>query len=155
MIIQRAGLEDVPEIAQMSDKASNWFGTWEKFMGVFNETYFDKIALYKATENEKMVGFIMAMPPSTDYQGKNFQWFKKRFDEFLYVDRVFVNPITRREGLGSMFYKTLLKEWNNLPLTCEISIEPPNETSFNFHDKLGFEEVGTFNGNSMRACYRR
>ena len=87
-------------------------------------------------------GFIMAMDQDTDYDSSNFLWFKDKFPEFHYVDRVVVAPGQRRKGFGSFLYGKLLREQNGAPIVAEVSVEPANKPSVIFHEGMGFEQVG-------------
>jgi predicted GNAT superfamily acetyltransferase len=80
------------------------------------------------------------------YVNDNFSWFAARYSAFVYVDRIVVSASFGRNKLGSLLYTDLFAyaRANRLPLvTCEYNIIPPNEPSRRFHDKFGFEEVGT------------
>jgi predicted GNAT superfamily acetyltransferase len=48
------------------------------------------------------IAFLLAFAHSDDYDGGHFLWFRRRFDEFLYIDRVVVAAEHRRHGLGRM-----------------------------------------------------
>lgn len=90
-------------------------------------------------------GFILALSENKDYESVNYQWFLKKYDEFLYIDRVVVSKKYQGQGIGNYIYKNVLqkaKKENYPYLLAEIDIEPPNPKSLNFHKKFGFKEVG-------------
>ena len=45
-----------------------------------------------AFEGDRMLGFVICLPPRTSYGSLNYAWFNQRYDAFLYVDRVAVAP---------------------------------------------------------------
>jgi len=70
------------------------------------------------------------------------------------IDRIVIDRNTIYSGLGSHLYSKLLNERGNVPLTCEISINPPNIPSIRFHEKFGFLGVGTFySGGKVNRMY--
>jgi predicted GNAT superfamily acetyltransferase len=94
----------------------------------------------------RVMGFLLAMPHDAAYRNDNFEWFLRRFDRFLYVDRIVVSGRARGLRLGSLLYDDLFDFARAalIPLvTCEYNISPPNEPSRRFHDKYGFKEFGT------------
>ena len=40
---------------------------------------------------EKLVGFLIALTPGKEYHSINYKWFEKRFDSFMYVDRIVID----------------------------------------------------------------
>jgi predicted GNAT superfamily acetyltransferase len=63
----------------------------------------------------------------------------------MYVDRILIDPAFQGQGLGRAFYDDLKKFSKELTpiLTCEVNLKPPNDGSILFHEKYGFEQVGT------------
>ena len=94
---------------------------------------------------EKLVGFLIALTPGKKYYSVNYKWFEKRFDSFMYVDRIVIDPSYQGNGLGKAFYNDLADFSNNKTdrITCEVNIRPKNEGSMIFHEKYGFVQVGT------------
>ena len=68
-------------------------------------------------ENGGMLGFVICLPPGTDYGSLNYAWFDERYDAFVYVDRIAVAEVHRNKGVGS-------------------------HLSMRFHERFAFEEVG-------------
>ncbi|SRR5258705_4393744 len=90
--------------------------------------------------------FLVAFEQMDAYDGGHFLWFRERFDEFLYIDRIVVAEEHRRQGLGRLLYEDLFnraRRLGNSPITCEVNALPPNPKSDAFHAALGFVEVGT------------
>jgi uncharacterized protein len=108
------------------------------------------------SDDGRVAGFLLALIETADYDSENFTWFKTRYPQFAYVDRVVVNPDFRRSGVGAALYADLAR---HLPedcpyLTCEVNLRPANPESLAFHRKLGFEAVGEqeTGGGSKRVC---
>ena len=94
--------------------------------------------------NDKLVGFALCLLPKTNYGSLNYAWFNERYDEFIYVDRIAVATDSRNQGIGSMLYERLFEyaKSNNIPVTAEVSLRPPNEGSDRFHLRHGYQVVG-------------
>ena len=94
---------------------------------------------------EKLVGFLIALTPGKEYHSINYKWFEKRFDSFMYVDRIVIDPSYQGNGLGKAFYNDLADFSNNKAdrITCEVNTRPKNEGSMIFHKQYGFNQVGT------------
>lgn len=95
--------------------------------------------------NGSLAGFLLAMRESTPYRNDNFAFFAARYEKFVYIDRIVIDPDFAGLKLGSMLYRDLFDyaRQNAIPvLTCEYNIDPPNEPSRRFHDKFGFTEIG-------------
>jgi predicted GNAT superfamily acetyltransferase len=90
--------------------------------------------------------FLLAFDQRADYDSPNFQWFRARYDRFVYVDRVVTAPSARGQGVGRRLYGELLaraRAAGHDRIVCEVNIDPPNPASDAFHAALGFVEVGT------------
>ncbi|MCC7572603.1 MAG: GNAT family N-acetyltransferase [Candidatus Methanofastidiosum sp.] len=152
MNIRRAQEKDLPRILELNNIESKWVGKKEI---AFFQKYMN-IPFFSVIENtEKVVGFLMAMDHSTDYDNINFLWFKNKFRRYYYIDRVIVDESMRGKGIVSMLYKEVINKKGPIPLVAEVSIEPPNEDSVKFHNKVGFKEVGTLTsgGKKVRMYY--
>jgi predicted GNAT superfamily acetyltransferase len=90
-------------------------------------------------------GALIAFQPDADYQSAHYRWFSKRFESFLYVDRVMIAEAARGAGLGRALYHDLeaLAKRQGVPrITLEVNSLPPNPRSMAFHRRLGFAPVG-------------
>ena len=54
--------------------------------------------------NQKVIGFLIALGPGAIYNSPNYRWFELRYDRFLYIDRIVIDPIHHGLGYGRMFY---------------------------------------------------
>ena len=98
-----------------------------------------------AVMDDEIVGFLLVMSETSEYDGDNFRWFVERYSRFLYIDRIVIDRASARRGLGSVLYSDLIQfaatqSWSTL--CCEINVSPPNPVSHAFHAHFGFEEVG-------------
>jgi predicted GNAT superfamily acetyltransferase len=99
-----------------------------------------------ATVDGVVAAFLLAMRHDAPYANENFSYFAERYSAFVYVDRIVVSSSFARNKLGSFLYTDLFDyaRMNRLPfVTCEYNIVPANEPSRRFHDRFGFQEVGT------------
>ena len=98
-----------------------------------------------AFEDERMLGFVICLPPRTSYGSLNYAWFNQRYDAFLYVDRIAVAPANRNQGVGSALYENVVAvaRDRSVPVAAEVNLEPPNPGSVRFHHRFNFDEVGT------------
>ena len=90
--------------------------------------------------------FLLAICDGSPYMNENFEWFSKRYERFIYVDRIVVSGASRGLRLGSRLYEDVFGYARSkaIPLVaCEYNILPPNEPSRLFHEKFGFKEQGT------------
>ena len=103
--------------------------------------------IWVAEIENKTAGFLMGFDDKSLYDSTNYGWFKSRYKNFLYIDRVVIDSDWRGYGIGQKVYAEL-QDWcsnNNIhSLTAEVDVEPPNEGSLKFHKLSGFEEVGQF-----------
>jgi predicted GNAT superfamily acetyltransferase len=95
----------------------------------------------------EIAGFCLVLAPDADYDSVNFIWFGERYDDFVYLDRVAVDPAFKRRGVGRAMYaevERLIAERcpTATEFTLEVNIEPRNDESLAFHRQLGFVEVG-------------
>lgn len=102
------------------------------------------VASLAAEVGEVFAGFCMCMPPGVDYASLNYTWFSRHYDDFVYLDRIAVDPTHRRYGIGRAFYAELVQRFTGrFPvLLCEVNVRPRNDASLAFHHSIGFREVG-------------
>ena len=89
-------------------------------------------------------GFCITFPPGVEYASLNYGWFSRNYDDFVYLDRIAVDPVYRRFGIGRAFYSHVVERFAGVfaHLLCEVNIRPRNEASLLFHHSIGFREVG-------------
>lgn len=89
--------------------------------------------------------FLIGLGPGCSYDSVNYRWFCERYEAFGYVDRIAVATHARRQGIAVALYEDFrMSLASQVPvMTCEVNLEPPNESSMRFHERLGFTQVGT------------
>ena len=87
-------------------------------------------------------GFVLTFAAGASYDGENFGWFGRRFDDFCYLDRVVIHEDFRRRGLASRVYDELEGSCGRPLFALEVNLDPPNEPSLAFHRARGFTDVG-------------
>ncbi len=88
---------------------------------------------------------LLAFDKTADYASVNFLWFKRKYDRFVYVDRIVVSRKLRRQQIAKRLYEELFEEAKaagQTRIVCEVNIDPPNPHSDRFHEQLGFVETG-------------
>ena len=99
-----------------------------------------------ATIDGNCAGFLIALRPGSQYRSENYLWFAQRYSTFLYIDRVCVSSVFRRCDVASTLYAGAEKfaGQSDIPLlACEVNLRPENLASSAFHDRQGFQNVGT------------
>ena len=70
------------------------------------------------------------------------------------MDRVAIDERHRRAGLGKLYKKTFDQARNdNLPVALEVNTQPVNQPSLNFHEKMGFDQIGTKDFDDHSVAY--
>jgi predicted GNAT superfamily acetyltransferase len=89
--------------------------------------------------------FLLAFDQGATYKSPNYLWFRRRYREFVYIDRVVVSPPMRGRGYARTLYMNLFaharQEGHSL-VVCEVNRDPPNRVSDAFHATMQFTEVG-------------
>ena len=57
-----------------------------------------------AEEDGLLAGFLVAFAHDAPHDSPNFQWFRERYPQFLYVDRIVIAGTRRGAGVGRVFY---------------------------------------------------
>ena len=110
--------------------------------------YLHRQAIYfpVAEFNGQTAGFLIAFDHEADYNSLNFLWFKEHYPNFVYIDRIIIAAEARRKGIACFLYRDLehFAEERQIPLmACEYNLRPKNNISRQFHQRYGFNEVGT------------
>jgi hypothetical protein len=89
-------------------------------------------------------GGLIAFAPGAAYDSANYLWFQSRHDDFLYIDRVVIDPASRGRGLGRALYRDAIEaaRRRGVVLCCEVNERPPNAGSMRFHERFGFVPAG-------------
>ena len=57
-----------------------------------------------AEKDGLLAGFLIALSQEAEHDSPNFLWFRERYPEFLYIDRIVVASTRRGAGVGRVFY---------------------------------------------------
>ena len=112
-------------------------GTTEKV----SKLYTLSSCFYLVYFKNELISFLVLMDENSGYQSPNYLFFKSRFKQFSYIDRVAVSSKYQRKGIGTYLYNQITDLIKGQKLCCEVNTFPMNITSFNFHHKLGFNIV--------------
>ena len=91
------------------------------------------------------MGMSIAFDQDAEYESVNFQWFRRRFARFVYVDRVVVAEAARRRGVARALYGAVMsraRAAGHARVVCEVNVEPANEGSMAMHAGMGFVMIG-------------
>jgi predicted GNAT superfamily acetyltransferase len=94
--------------------------------------------------NKNVIGFSICFREGTSYWSENYKYFTQGLKNFLYIDRIAIDQNYRREGLGKSMYKDIFSSASheNLRVTAEVNTKPKNQISLDFHNNMGFEQIG-------------
>ena len=122
----------VPAVNSVSLERLRWFTSEAEYFKV-------------AECSSKIAGFLLCLAPEADYDSPNFHWLKDRFDDFLYVDRVAVDPSFHGRGIARAMYLDAAASVGERfrMIACEVNVRPRNDASLAYHERLGFQPVGT------------
>lgn len=133
--------DDIPALLSLNN--ANWEETSLLDEGGMSALL--KSAYYARGLDGGARAFLIAFDQHAPYANPNFEWFKSRFESFIYVDRVIVGEANRGRGLGKELYLdlfTFAREAGDHRIVCEVNIAPPNLASEEFHANMGFTSVG-------------
>lgn len=107
--------------------------------------FFNHATYFRVAEIDGVIaGFLIALRETATYASPNFLWFRERYPEFVYIDRIVIAEPYRGLGLGRVFYcdVTSYAELRVPLLACEVFLEPRDDVAVLFHGTYGFNEVG-------------
>ena len=134
---------DFPEILHLNEQALPQVSP----VDLVKLGWFTQVAPYfrVAEAQNKVAGFLIAIAEDCAYPSQYFQWFCERYNRFLYIDRIIVTDWARGNRVAWRLYEDVeqFAVSHAYPLTADVYCQPPNEISLKFHEKYGFEVVGT------------
>lgn len=108
-----------------------------------------------AEQDGHVTGFLVALSQDAPHDSPNFLWFRERYPEFLYIDRIVIARPRRGGGRGRAFYADVqsFAEVRSPLLACEVFLQSGNDPALLFHGSFGFREVGqnVMPGTGIRA----
>ena len=103
-------------------------------------------ALAIDNQHGEVCAFCITFAPDAPAAGVHHRWFAERFESFVYLDRIAIDPTYQNLGLGVLLYQSVEQQMidsaQHSMLCCEVNLEPPNPGSLRFHHRIGFTEVG-------------
>jgi predicted GNAT superfamily acetyltransferase len=100
---------------------------------------------FLATRIGDVDAFLIVFDQQARYDSPNFAWFRARYPDFAYVDRIITCANARGCGYARALYQDLFEKAaarGHKRVVCEVNLDPPNPGSDAFHAALGFAEVG-------------
>jgi predicted GNAT superfamily acetyltransferase len=141
--IRDIDVDDFPEILKLNQGALPQVNPVE--MDALH--WFKQEAAYfrVAEAGGNLVGFLIAVAHDSGYPSKYFGWFCDRYDKFIYVDRVIVTESARGKRVAWRLFEDVERFASEraFPLASDVYSHPPNQISLSFHDKYGFQRVGS------------
>ncbi len=134
--------QSVPAVNSLTAEQMEWF---------VGESASFRVAVLSSS----IAGFLICLPPEAPYSSPNFRWLNQRYADFLYIDRIAVASAFRRRGVANALYKDAAASAPERyrMLACEVNVRPRNRESLGFHDRLGFEPVGTQDHGLVKVQY--
>ncbi|TLX21856.1 MULTISPECIES: GNAT family N-acetyltransferase [Thermomonas] len=106
---------------------------------------FDRAEYFRVAERDgAMAGFLIGFGAHAQHDSVNFAWFRERYPDFFYIDRVVVASRRRGGGVGRALYADVQSyaELRYPHLACEVFLEHGADHALLFHGSFGFREVG-------------
>lgn len=101
----------------------------------------------------QVAAFAVVYAPGSSYESINYAWHTRRFEDFVYLDRIIVDPAFRRRGVANAIYDAVEEAAKpHSRLVCEVYSSPPNVASLAFHQARGYVEVGSLMQANGHEC---
>ena len=107
--------------------------------------FFDHAEYFRVAERGgTLAGFLVGIGSPCDHDSSNFSWFRERYPNFFYIDRIVVASRRRGGGVGRAFYADAQSyaELRYPQMACEVFLDDVNDPVLLFHGSFGFREVG-------------
>ena len=107
--------------------------------------FFEHAEYFRVAERDgTLAGFLIGMGSGAEHDSSNFRWFRERYPEFFYIDRIVVASRRRGGGVGRAFYADAQSyaELRYPHMACEVFLDGTNDPVLLFHGSFGFREVG-------------
>ena len=153
MAIRDVDLDDLPDVLALNERSVPSMNslTMERM-----RWFADTAAYFRVAESSgSIAGFLICMAPEAPYRSPNFLWLQERYRDFLYIDRVAVSAQFRRQGIAGTLYRDAAATDSSRfrMLACEVNLRPRNPESLRFHERYGFEPVGTQDHGDVEVQY--
>ena len=107
--------------------------------------FYETAEYFRVAERDgNLAGFLVGFGSGSDHDSSNFAWFRERYPQFFYIDRIVVASRRRGGGVGRAFYADVQSyaELRYPQLACEVFIDHGADPALLFHGSFGFKEVG-------------
>ena len=107
--------------------------------------FWENADYFRVAEHDGLLaGFLVAVGQDAPHDSPNFLWFRERYPEFLYIDRIVIASTRRGAGVGRVFYGDVqsFAEVRVPRLCAEVFLEGSNHPALLFHGSFGFREAG-------------
>lgn len=118
--------------------------------------FYETADYFRVAERDgNLAGFLVGFGSESAHDSSNFAWFRERYPQFFYIDRIVVASRRRGGGVGRAFYADVQSyaELRYPQLACEVFIDHGADPALLFHGSFGFKEVGqhVMSGLDLRA----
>ena len=129
---------DLDQVLELNERSVPHVGSVdrERLASIVEES---RSALVVRDTDGSLAGFVIVLGEGAAYDSPNYRAFADRYDRFLYVDRIAVEPSSHRGGVGRALYDRVfdLARADGAPrVTCEVNVDPPNPVSSAFHASI-------------------
>ncbi|GEM_PF-457424 len=96
------------------------------------------------TRNDRLVAFALGMTSRNPLPDFSLLWFVTRFEDFLFLERLVVEPGVRRAGIASALLERVLQVCREEGLTsvcCQVHDRPANREAQAFVLARGFRAI--------------
>ncbi len=119
--------------------------------------FYEHAEYFRVAERDgNLAGFLVGFGSASRHDSSNFAWFRERYPDFFYIDRIVVASRRRGGGVGRAFYADVQSyaELRYPQLACEVFMDHGADAALLFHGSFGFREVGQnmMPGVNVRAC---
>ncbi|MFC0677432.1 GNAT family N-acetyltransferase [Lysobacter korlensis] len=107
--------------------------------------FYDCAEYFRVAERDgTLAGFLIGIGHRSEHDSSNFRWFRERYSNFFYIDRIVVASRRRGGGVGRAFYADAQSyaELRYAQMACEVFLDGGNDPVLLFHGAFGFHEVG-------------
>jgi uncharacterized protein len=107
--------------------------------------FYERAEYFRVAERDgTLAGFMIGVGHASDHESSNFSWFRERYSNFFYIDRIVVASRRRGGGVGRAFYADAQSyaELRYAQMACEVFLDDASDPVLLFHGTFGFHEVG-------------
>jgi predicted GNAT superfamily acetyltransferase len=93
----------------------------------------------------EVAGVLIVLNDNCGYDSDSYRWFTARYVGFLYVARVIVSYLARRQDVATQLYEAVdqIAEEKQLAIAAEIYSDPSNTIALSLYLRMGYEKVGS------------